>query len=217
MAQTVVFLITIALALSFPFINTFDTNPLQDICVADLTSTVRINGLPCKDPATVTADDFFLTGLDVPGNTTNRIGSAITPMNVARVPGLNTLGLTLARLDLAPNGFFPPHTHPRASEVLTVLEGSMEVGFVTTFPGYRHFRKVLKKGDAFAIPMGLLHYQRNVESGNTVVFSVVSSQNAGINAVADAIFGTKPEIDTDFLARAFQLDEEIVEKLQAKF
>ncbi|CAB4269043.1 unnamed protein product [Prunus armeniaca] len=32
--------------------------------------------------------------------------------------GLNTLGISLTRIDFAPNGLNPPHTHPRASEFL---------------------------------------------------------------------------------------------------
>ncbi|KAK6124614.1 hypothetical protein DH2020_041644 [Rehmannia glutinosa] len=195
----------------------FDPSPLQDFCVADLTSTARVNGLACKDPSTVKADDFFFRGLHLPGNTTNPLGAALTPVNVNRVPGLNTLGLTIARLDLAANGFIPPHTHPRATEILTVLQGSLEVGFVTTGPTYTQFSKVLEKGDVFVIPIGLLHYQRNVDNGNTVVLAAVNSQNAGIIAVTNGVFGVEPQINSDYLARAFQLDKKTIQELQAKF
>ncbi|KAL3637323.1 hypothetical protein CASFOL_019622 [Castilleja foliolosa] len=145
----------------------FDTRPLQDFCVADLTSKVRFNGLPCKDPSTVKADDFFFRGLHLPGNTSNRIGAALTSVNVASVPGLNTLGLSMARLDLARNCFVPPHYHPRATEVITVLKGYLEVGFVESSYNRTQYRKFLKKGDVFVLPIGLMHYFRN-------------SQNAGI-------------------------------------
>lgn len=178
---------------------------------------VRINGLPCKDPANVTADDFFLSGLDIPGNTWNLYGSAVTPFDVARVPGLNTLGLTVARLDFFKDGFNPPHIHPRGSEIITVLEGSLEVGFVTSFPSYKHFSKTLNKGDSFVVPVGLIHYQRNVGPADTVAFGIVNSQNAGVNVVANGVFAAKPAIDSYFLARAFQLDKETIEQLQSKF
>ncbi|PIN03620.1 hypothetical protein CDL12_23856 [Handroanthus impetiginosus] len=218
MAKTNIILLLRIIFLSFLSISfAFGPLPLQDFCVADSTSTVRINGLPCKDPETVKADDFFFRGLHLPGNTTNPYGAAVTPMTVAQVPGLNTLGLGIARLDLEPNGFFPPHFHPRATEILTVLEGSLEVGFVTSNPGYKHLSKVLEKGDAYVVPVGLIHYQRNVARGNTVVIAAVNSQNSGIIAVPDAVFGAKPDINSDYLARAFLLDKKIVEELQAKF
>ncbi|GLT55214.1 hypothetical protein SLA2020_283570 [Shorea laevis] len=39
--------------------------------------------------------------------------------------GLNTLGISLARIDFAPYGLNPPHIHPRATEILVVLEGTL--------------------------------------------------------------------------------------------
>ncbi|PNX87776.1 germin-like protein subfamily 2 member 4-like, partial [Trifolium pratense] len=36
---------------------------------------------------------------------------------------LNTLGVSLSRIDYKPKGLNPPHTHPRATEIVFVLEG----------------------------------------------------------------------------------------------
>ncbi|KAG6400416.1 hypothetical protein SASPL_137247 [Salvia splendens] len=94
-------------------------------------------------------------------------------------------------------------THPRAAEILTILEGSMEVGFVTSFPTYKHYSKVLNKGDVFVVPVGLPHYQRGVGKVNTVVLSAVNSQNAGIVEAGGSMFGAKPAINSDYLAMAF--------------
>jgi hypothetical protein len=68
-------------------------------------------------------------------------------VNVAQIAGLNTMGISLARIDYAPYGLNPPHTHPRGTEILAVLEGSLYVGFVTSNPGNKLFTKVLNKGD----------------------------------------------------------------------
>ncbi|XP_049350342.1 germin-like protein subfamily 1 member 20 isoform X4 [Solanum verrucosum] len=97
-----------------------DPSPLQDFCVAvnDSMTTVFVNGKVCKDPKVVTADDFFKSGLNVPGNTSNQLGSVVTAVNVNNLPGLNTLGISLARIDFAPYGLNPPHTHPRGTEGL---------------------------------------------------------------------------------------------------
>ncbi|EYU39286.1 hypothetical protein ABFS82_14G159600 [Erythranthe guttata] len=217
MAQSSFFFCILALGFFFGVSYAFDPRPLQDFCVADLTSTVRVNGLPCKDPATVTADDFFFRGFKSAGNTSNQYSSSVIPMNVARVPGLNTLGLGVARLDFLPGGYLPPHLHPRGTEILIVLEGRLEAGFVTSYPNYKHYSKILESGDAFVIPVGLVHYFRNLADKNTVAFGVVNSQNAGISVVSNAIFGAKPAISSDYLSKAFQLDKKIVEELQSKF
>lgn len=195
----------------------FEPSPLQDFCVADPNSLAKVNGLACKDPKDVGANDFFFSGLHVPGNTTNPLGSRVTPVFVAQLPGLNTLGIAMARIDYKPWGINPPHTHPRATEILTVLEGTLEVGFVTSNPENRLISKVLQKGDVFVFPVGLVHFQRNVGYGNAVAIAALSSQNPGVITIANAVFGSTPQISDDVLARAFQIDKTTVDNIQAKF
>ncbi|KAK8482722.1 hypothetical protein V6N11_017234 [Hibiscus sabdariffa] len=111
------------LALASPFAYASDPSPLQDFCVA------------INDPKD--------GGLNVPRNTSNPVGSTVTPVNVAQIPGLNTLGISLARIDFAPNGGLnPPHTHPHATEILLVVEGTLYVGFVTSNTDNRLITKV---------------------------------------------------------------------------
>ncbi|KAL0383765.1 UNVERIFIED_CONTAM: putative germin-like protein 2-2 [Sesamum calycinum] len=141
----------------------------------------------------------------------------VTPVSVAQLPGLNTLGISMVRIDYAPWGINPPHTHPRATEILTVLEGSLQVGFVTSNPDNSLITKTLQKGDVFVFPVGLIHFQRNVGSGNAVAIAALSSQNPGVITIANAVFGSKPGISSDILAKAFQVDKSVVYQLQAKF
>jgi quercetin dioxygenase-like cupin family protein len=56
----------------------------------------------------------------------------VTAANVEKFPGVNTLGISIARIDYAPGGQNLPHTHPCATEIIFVLEGTLEVGFITT-------------------------------------------------------------------------------------
>ena len=102
-----------------------------------------------------TADDFVISGLDIPGNTENQLGSSVNLVNVDKFAGLNTLGISLARIDYAPYGLNPLHTHPRGNEV---LEGTLLAGFVTSDPDYRLFTKTLNQGDSFVFPMGHIHF-----------------------------------------------------------
>ncbi|RVW98214.1 Germin-like protein subfamily 1 member 7 [Vitis vinifera] len=75
-------------------------SPRQDFCVAvnDTNAAVFVNGKFCKDPKLATPNDFSFSGLGVPGNTSNKLGSMVTPANVAQIPGLNTLGVSLAQV-----------------------------------------------------------------------------------------------------------------------
>jgi len=171
---------------------------------------VFVNGKFCKDLEQAKAEDFFFPGLQNPG-------SNVTAVNVQQIPGLNILGISLARIDFAPYGENPPHTHPRGTEILVVFEGSLLVGFVTSNTENRLFTKVLNKGDVFVFPIGLIHFQFNVGHTNAVAFAALSSQNPGVITIADAVFGSDPPINPDVLAKAFQLDKKIIEDLQKKF
>ncbi|KAI9082669.1 hypothetical protein K1719_035538 [Acacia pycnantha] len=100
---------------------------------SSLNLAVKVNGLMCKDAAKVNASDFFSNILAKPGATNNTFGSLVTRANVEKIPGLNTLDVSLSRIDYAPGGINPPHTHPRATE----LPGTQSIAatlFVATPP-----------------------------------------------------------------------------------
>ncbi|KAK1280348.1 Germin-like protein subfamily 1 member 18 [Acorus gramineus] len=85
------------LALSRSLALASDPSPLQDFCVAAPNEQIFVNGQFCKDLKLVTENDFFFSGLNKPGNNANPLGSKVTPVNVAQIPGLNTLGISAAR------------------------------------------------------------------------------------------------------------------------
>ncbi|CAM9003655.1 unnamed protein product [Rhodiola kirilowii] len=205
-------------ALAAMVANANDPGSLQDFCVAtDGPAGVFVNGKFCKDPTKVKPEDFFLSGLDIVRDTSNPVGSTVTPANVVQIPGLNTLGISLVRIDYAPNGGQnPPHTHPRATEILVVLEGTLRVGFVTSNPNNTLITKVLYKGDVFVFPVGLIHFQQNIGKTKAVAIAALSSQNPGVITIANAVFNSNPPISPDVLTKAFQVDKSVVKYLQSR-
>ncbi|KAH6788221.1 hypothetical protein C2S52_007773 [Perilla frutescens var. hirtella] len=128
------FLLIAVVSLRSLLVAATDPDPLQDFCVAVNETDVKIyvNGWICKDPTTVKTDDFYYAGeLNVPHEIVSPYGTALTGVFVPELPGLNTQGLGLTRVDYLPNGLNVPHTHPRATEVITVLEGKLYAGFMT--------------------------------------------------------------------------------------
>ncbi|CAO2162209.1 unnamed protein product [Urochloa humidicola] len=202
----------VVLALAAPALAG-DPDLLQDVCVADLASPIKLNGFPCK--ANISADDFFFSGLRNPGNTNNPAGSIVTAANVEKFPGVNTLGVSIARIDYAPGGQNPPHTHPRATEIIFVLEGTLEVGFITT--ANKLFAKTVSKGDVFVFPRGLVHFQQNRGHGPAAVVAAFNSQLQGTQAIATTLFGASPPVSSDVLAKAFRIDNKEVDAIKAKF
>ncbi|KAL9667833.1 hypothetical protein QQ045_002201 [Rhodiola kirilowii] len=130
-----------------------DHGPLQDFCVGDSASPTFVNGLACIDPDKVQATDFFFSGLHQQGNTSNAVGSKVTPVNVVQIPGLNTQGLSM----------------------------------------------------------------KNIESGNAAALAALNSQNPGAITIANAVFGSSPDISSDVLTKAFQVDKSLVSQMQFFF
>ncbi|KAL1559595.1 germin-like protein subfamily 1 member 11 [Salvia divinorum] len=210
MASVAILCIALALMNSICISLAFDTRPLLDFCVTDPIGIGK-----CKDPKAVTANDFSISGLDRP-RPFNSYSVATAIASASTTPGFNTMGQTFIRVEFALNGYLPPHTHPRASEVIYVLEGTMEVGFLTSYPDHKYYSKVLNKGDATIIPFGLVHTVRNVARGKSVITASFNSQNPGFIFVPDSLFAAKPAINSTYLAAAFKLDEKTVKDLQTK-
>ncbi|XP_059444416.1 germin-like protein subfamily T member 2 [Corylus avellana] len=193
-----------------------DPDPLQDFCVADLGSSASVlNGFPCKPASNVSSDDFFFDGLSKEGNTTNIFGSNVTAGSVVTFPGLNTLGISINRVDFAIGGVNPPHSHPRATETVLVISGQVLVGFVTT--GNVYFSKVLTAGQIFVIPRGLVHFQKNVGPGKALAFTSFNSQLPGAAIVPLNLFASTPLIPNDVLTKTFQVGDDVVNSIKSKF
>ncbi|XP_017226039.1 putative germin-like protein 2-1 [Daucus carota subsp. sativus] len=215
--MAVKFIYLIFLAIMSAAVLASDGPTLQDFCVADLKSSTQVNGKACKDPKLVTASDFSLGGFHLAGNTSNAVGSRVTPAFAAHIPGLNTLGISMVRLDIAPSGINPLHTHPRATEILTVIEGTLEVGFITSNPDNRLISTILKEGDVFVFPEGLIHYQKNIGKSHAVAIGALNSQNPGVITIANAVFGSNPSIPSDVLAKAFQVNKKLIPVMRSQF
>lgn len=133
-----------------------DSDNLQDICPTGTSprQTIFINGFPCKNPTNITASDFKSSLLNHKGDTDNFLQSATNIVTASEFPGLNTLGLSVARIDLDIDGLVMPHSHPRASEILFVSKGIVVAGFIDT--NNQLFQGILPEGNVFVIDQALL-------------------------------------------------------------
>ncbi|KAG5084242.1 hypothetical protein JHK84_054280 [Glycine max] len=201
-------------ALVLSIFTASDPDSLQDLCVADLASAVKVNGFTCKDAGKVNASDFFSDILAKPGATNNTYGSLVTGANVQKIPGLNTLGVSLSRIDYAPGGINPPHTHPRATEVVFVLEGTLDVGFITTANVL--ISKAINKGEIFVFPKGLVHFQKNNGKEPASVIAAFNSQLPGTQSIALTLFAATPPLPDNVLTKAFQVGTKEVQKIKSR-
>lgn len=96
-----------------------DSDNLQDTCpaVPPNKQTIFINGLQCKNPVNVTAQDFRTTELSKAGPT-DIFGASLKIVSAAEFNGLNTHGLSIGKTDLDGKGLVNFHYHPRATEMI---------------------------------------------------------------------------------------------------
>ncbi|VFQ94981.1 unnamed protein product [Cuscuta campestris] len=210
------------LALIVTLANAYDPSPLQDFCVFDNTSTVLVNGLACKARDKVTAEDFFTSGLNTSTAEAAFPNSTFSAASVTTIPGLNTLGLTLIRNDYLPGAAIPPHVHSRATELALVLKGTITLGFVSADPatGYKNNTAYLKEcaeGDVFVVPQGLVHFGQVSSDGDATTITAFNSQNPGFNFVPAQVFGRSLSLPQGFLAKSFQVTDQIIEEIQNHF
>ncbi|XP_024516930.1 germin-like protein 9-3 [Selaginella moellendorffii] len=130
--------------------------------------------------------------------------------SLAEFVALGGLGVSMARLIFQSSSVNPPHIHPRASELLLVLEGSLTVGLVDTTN--KLFVQKLETGDAFVFPKGLVHFQFNDGQYATKAISAFGSSNAGTVSIPATIFASG--IDDQVLSKAFKVNTETIKTLK---
>ncbi|XP_062011057.1 auxin-binding protein ABP19a-like [Rosa rugosa] len=183
---------------------------VQDFCVADYTAPPSPAGYSCKNPSDVKVDDFVYSGLGVPGNNLKLNKVRLQAAFVAQFPGLNGLGISLARADMEVGGVVPMHTHRGASEVILVAEGKVIAGFITS--DNKAYVKNLKKGDIMVLPRGLLHFQVNAGDTRALVFASFSSDDPGVQNLETALF--QNDLRTELIAQTTLLDSAEIKKLK---
>ncbi|KAG8636073.1 auxin-binding protein ABP19a [Manihot esculenta] len=196
--------------LIFSLIYSSSYAAVNDFCVADLSGPDGPAGYACKKPAAVTVNDFVYSGLGSPGNISSLIKAAVTPAFVDQFPGLNSLGLSMARLDLAVGGVVPMHTHPGASEALIVVQGSICAGFISS--ANTVYFKSLNKGDIMVFPQGLLHFQINAGGSPALAFVSFSSSRPGLQILDFALFANN--LPSELIEKTTFLDDAQVKKLK---
>ncbi|XP_047169562.1 germin-like protein subfamily 2 member 2 [Vigna umbellata] len=151
----------------------------EEPIASDDEQCVKVNGFSCKAETNVTEADFFFAGLAKPGVINNTLGSLVIAANVEKIPRLNTLGVSFSRIDYKAGGLNPPHTRPHATEILFVLDGQLDMGFITT--ANKLISKSIKKGEISVFPKGLVHSQKNSGDKPALVLSAFNSQLPAFN------------------------------------
>lgn len=134
----------------------------------------------------------------------------LTKASKVEFPALEGQSVSYATLQYGPGGINPPHTHPRSAELLLVIQGRLEVGFVDS--NNKIFVQALQTGDLFVFPKGLVHFQVNKDPKYpAVALSAFGSSNAGAVVLPKTLFASG--INKDVLTKSFKTDADTIDKL----
>ncbi|XP_050371002.1 germin-like protein 9-3 [Argentina anserina] len=161
---------------------------------------------------TVDGNFFTFTGLRVLISRAEPTDFTVLKATMAEFPALNGQSVSYAILQFPAGSTNPPHTHPRSAELLFLVDGTLEVGFVDTKNNL--FTQTLQAGDLFVFPKGLVHFQYNADSENpALAISAFGSASAGTVSLPSTLFATN--IDDMVLALSFKTDVATIQKLKA--
>ncbi|KAF6145386.1 hypothetical protein GIB67_034156 [Kingdonia uniflora] len=152
---------------------------------------------------------FTFTGLRNGVPAKNGVG--LKTVSVTEFPALDGMGVSMELLEFPAGAVNAPHNHPRGAEMLYLAEGSLTVG--TTDSNGKLYKSLLQKGDVFAFPQGLTHYQANFGTQRAVGLAAFGSSKAGTTLLPKNIFVSN--IPDNVLTTSFNIPAPILQKIKA--
>ncbi|BBN19652.1 protein MpCupin102 [Marchantia polymorpha subsp. ruderalis] len=153
--------------------------------------TVTIDKVAAADPDPLTdvspnANDFVIRSVFKNADVSSGSGGQRAALSTSKFPAIESQGITVVQFNMTPCGLNRPHTHPRATEILSMLSGvPLQAGFVDT--AGKAWIELLYPGDIIVFPRGLLHYELNVGKKTAFYLSALNSQNPGTLEAAGAL------------------------------
>ncbi|KAF4536297.1 putative spherulin-1b precursor protein [Lasiodiplodia theobromae] len=148
-------------------------------------------------------------------------GGALKSAQINNFPILTDLGISTTVGFLGPCGLNTPHTHPRATEFLTLVDGEkldfgfiVENGLVADGNNAEAAGSLGRLGGA-VFPIGSIHYQFNPTCKNATFVATLTNEDPGTSQMAQNFFGLNGDIVQATLGFPEQLDGADLESFKA--
>ncbi|KAJ3147044.1 hypothetical protein HDU89_005852 [Geranomyces variabilis] len=140
------------------------------------TEVERMSGFKSKD--------YVLDLFDNPKGEEVGKGGKLSRMNLKSLPALDRQNIALTLILLEPCGANLPHTHPRASEALYIINGEKVLVGVIEENGSKVILNNLDTGKATFVPQGALHFEQNLTCEPAVLIAANPSEDPGTLTIA---------------------------------
>ncbi|CAM6098994.1 unnamed protein product [Calypogeia fissa] len=195
--------------------STGGTIPLAAVLLLLLCSCCNVGFLsvaadpdPLVDVSPKAHGTFILRDIFTNGEVTNGTGGIRAALNTSIYPVLTSEGITFVQFKMKPCGENLPHSHPRATEIVTLVSGGpLQVGVVTTEP--EAYIYIMHPGDVMVFPRGLLHFELNVGGEEAFYISALNSQNPGVLTAQQAYFQLPLRAAAGGLNQSFKTTEKL--------
>ncbi|KAH8710253.1 RmlC-like cupin domain-containing protein [Phaeosphaeriaceae sp. PMI808] len=150
----------------------------------------------------------------------NAKGGATKAANIETFPILTGLGISTTLGFLEPCGINTPHVHPRATEFLTLVEGSnLKFGYVLEngLVGADQNPEVagaLSKFEGTVFPQGSIHFQFNDNCENATFVAALNSEDPGTSQAAQSFFALNAGIVNATLGFPKSIDGKNIEEFR---
>ncbi|KAJ9665180.1 hypothetical protein H2201_004654 [Coniosporium apollinis] len=147
-------------------------------------------------------------------------GGALKAANIATFPVLTSLGISTTMGFLNACGINTPHTHPRATEFLTVVDGALDFGFIVenglVAPGNSaEVTGHIARFQGAVFPVGSIHYQFNNQCEPATFVASLNNEDPGTSQVAQNFFGLNGGVVAATLGFPDALDGADIESFRA--
>jgi len=136
--------------------------------------------------------NFVFNFLNPAHHTVSGAGGSIVEAFSGNFPAVIGENMAMALGFMGPCSINTPHTHPRASEIQLVLNGSLESGFLVE-NGARFVMNTVPALSASVFPRGAIHFQANLGCEPIIFAAAFNNEDPGISQVAQRFFGLNPE------------------------
>jgi oxalate decarboxylase/phosphoglucose isomerase-like protein (cupin superfamily) len=140
------------------------------------------------------------------------LGGQIYVAGLNQMPALSSQSIAYVLISLKPCALILPHIHPRAAELLYVINASnLQVGFSEENGQTRRtLVNNITTGHVAFVPMGLIHFVMNLDCQTATILSALNNEDFGVTTITNMF-----NFPTYTLASSFNLTEKQVIMLKA--
>ncbi|EMD40757.1 hypothetical protein CERSUDRAFT_80405 [Gelatoporia subvermispora B] len=137
--------------------------------------------------------DFVFDFLNPSSGVVTGAAGHLVSASVSNFPAVVGNGMAMTIGFLGPCGMNTPHTHPRATEMLYVVNGSIISGTLQE-NGARFVFNEVPGGSATIFPKGSIHFQQNNGCEPITFVAALNNEDPGVDSIAQRFFGLPPDI-----------------------